>query len=219
MIFPDPLHHTSSICSPIPFQISVSFRGTLPVGISLANIPLQVSISVPQEYAPYVSPVLQAAPIAIESVSMTTPETQKDRDSEDSDDNYITFLPLPSQFNHLRQASWLKLLRDIEDWVLHIAVDRTSSEWTWGSDAFWMAYIAAYPAFPGGLWERWDADIALEGQFIEAWMIKSGHSGARHDSGGCSDTCQGCVGVRAEIWPEFTRLLTVFYGRRAIVSD
>ncbi|OBZ74800.1 hypothetical protein A0H81_05240 [Grifola frondosa] len=45
------------------------------------------------EYAPYVSPVLQAAPIAIESVNMTTPETQKDRDSEDSDDNYITFLP------------------------------------------------------------------------------------------------------------------------------
>lgn len=48
--------------------------------------------------------------------------------------------------------------------------DCTSKAWIWAQDAYWIAFVAAYPDFPHGDWPMWDYKVALDGPFIKGWM-------------------------------------------------
>jgi hypothetical protein len=60
------------------------------------------------------------------------------------------------------------LLGQIQRWLVNIPLD--SQHWSWGRNAFWFAFVAAYPDFPSGNWLMWDARIPLQGRFIEQWL-------------------------------------------------
>ncbi|KAJ8582621.1 hypothetical protein M405DRAFT_708070, partial [Rhizopogon salebrosus TDB-379] len=85
-------------------------------------------------------------------------------------DIHIPFLPL-QHFNYSDWATWAALSKDIEGW-LAVEVDAEMQLWTWGRDAFWLAFVVAYPLFPRGSWPKWDPRIPLEGTFIEQWLEK-----------------------------------------------
>jgi hypothetical protein len=80
------------------------------------------------------------------------------------DDVSFFFLSLPSTFDHTDSDHWAELLGNIQSCLMK-SVDLTSPEWGW--KAFWYAFIAAHPNFPGGKWSFWDPSISLKGQFIE----------------------------------------------------
>ncbi|KAG2354697.1 hypothetical protein BDR07DRAFT_1228538, partial [Suillus spraguei] len=81
----------------------------------------------------------------------------------------ISFLPLPSTFDHADSDHWAELSDNIQSWLVAFA-DTMLPEWNWGWDAFWYAFITANPDFPNGKWTFWDTRIPLEGQFIEEWV-------------------------------------------------
>lgn len=68
--------------------------------------------------------------------------------------------------------------------MLNVIHDRTSPEWMWGLDVFWMALLAAFPLFPSGNWDQvWNARIPMSGNFITAWRHDLEPVG-RHECGG-----------------------------------
>ncbi|KAG1902842.1 uncharacterized protein F5891DRAFT_978316 [Suillus fuscotomentosus] len=142
--------------------------------------PVQITVSIADEYGTFASPVVEA--ISMDLCSSAGDLTPSDDASVCShghddfpvlpDDTLILFLPL-QHFDYADQAKWASLMKDIEVWL----VDQVNCQmqlWTWGHDVFWLAFIAAYPSFPGGLWPKWDSRIPLEGTFIEQWLERSG---------------------------------------------
>ncbi|KAG1888081.1 hypothetical protein F4604DRAFT_1570187, partial [Suillus subluteus] len=96
---------------------------------------------------------------------------------------------------------WVTLLYKLESWLVHVVVNTRTPEWTWGCDAFWMAFLAAYPDFPHGSWPLWNSRISLEGAFIESWTLTEDAEDSPalitdHDT------------IRAGIWTKFQRLAT-----------
>lgn len=82
----------------------------------------------------------------------------------------ISFLPLARCFDHQDVQSWSKLVEVILNWLVNDVKTLQRQEWAWGTDAFWMAVVAANPSFPGGIWPVWDCRIALDGTFIQEWL-------------------------------------------------
>ncbi|KAG2357553.1 hypothetical protein BDR07DRAFT_1297435 [Suillus spraguei] len=79
-----------------------------------------------------------------------------DRSIAPSPDDSIPFLPLLPAFNSRNQENWTSLSKEIETWLV-LDVHPESPLWTWGHDAFWLAFIGAYPCFPRGTWPMWDS--------------------------------------------------------------
>lgn len=77
--------------------------------------------------------------------------------------------------------------------------DTSTPEWTWGRDAFWMAFVAAHPDFPRGSWPLWNSRISLEGAFIESWTLTE-------DPEDAPPLITDYDTIRASIWTEFQRL-------------
>jgi len=82
--------------------------------------------------------------------------------------------------------------------------------WIWARDAFWLAFVAAHPHFPGGKWPMWDPRIPLEGTFIEQWLDRSSNISAHEES---------IVDIRCNIWEEFYKNAALFYPYPLISSD
>jgi hypothetical protein len=63
------------------------------------------------------------------------------------------------------------LAKSIHDWLV-IQEDRLrpTSKFFWGVEAFWMAFTAAFPAFPNGMWPNWNPAIDIDGNFIQDWF-------------------------------------------------
>lgn len=78
----------------------------------------------------------------------------------------IPFLPLPVAFNYTDTQQWATLAKGIENWLVANIRSSALSEWSWGRDTFWMAFVGAHLMFPGGSWAFWDPRIPLEGTFI-----------------------------------------------------
>ncbi|KAG1794432.1 uncharacterized protein HD556DRAFT_1197637, partial [Suillus plorans] len=160
-----------------PLCIGVCFSGTLPRHLVHSVVPIQISVSIAEEYSSFTTPV-------IESLALDGYPTSEGSISENvaavSDSGHelepynrhvdipITFLPLPSDFNPTDSCHWSRLLEQIQRWLVNIPSD--SQHWTWGRDAFWYAFVATYPDFPSGSWLTWDARIPLQGRFIEQWL-------------------------------------------------
>ncbi|TFK79105.1 hypothetical protein K466DRAFT_459449, partial [Polyporus arcularius HHB13444] len=69
---------------------------------------------------------------------------------------------------------WVWLYEQIERWLVDVVVDRRSKLWIWGREAFWIAFVGAYPAFPGGEWPNWNPCISMDGEFIRRWVETQG---------------------------------------------
>ncbi len=66
--------------------------------------------------------------------------------------------------------------------------DRESKIWGWARDAYWIAFVAAYPNFPRATWPMWDLVVQFDGTFIKEWVEHHGSNrnswrGAHHSMG------------------------------------
>jgi hypothetical protein len=124
-----------------------------------------------------------------------------------SDDIQIPFLPL-RHFDNSDWNTWATLSKNIESWLVDVGSE--TQLWTWGRDAFWLAFIAAYPLFPRGSWPKWDSRIPLEGPFIEQWLEQSGDH---------TVIAQEQDSIRVDIWDEFCKHAALFFPHSLVVSD
>ncbi|KAG2352044.1 hypothetical protein BDR07DRAFT_1315812, partial [Suillus spraguei] len=106
---------------------------------------------------------------------------------------------------------WTALLKNIEGWLV-ADVDSKTQLWTWGRDAFWLAFIAAYPLFPKGMWPKWNPCIPLGGAFIERWLEQSGDTSI-------VIITQEQDSIRGDIWAEFCKHAALFYPHSLVISD
>lgn len=98
------------------------------------------------------------------------------------DDN-ITFLPLPSSFNHLKVECWLSVTSDIQDWLTQVVIDTTTPEWQWGQDLFWMAFFASHPRYFHGDDTLWDSRIPFNGPIVQHFLdVEMGRAEGGHQS-------------------------------------
>ena len=125
-------------------------------------------------------------------------------------DTPISFLPLRQTFDYTSPAEWAVLSKQIEEWLVG-EVDTRSQLWTWGRDAFWLAFVAAYPLFPGGNWRKWDTRVPLEGTFIVEWMKRSSDIDIEND--------ESVANLLGHIWAEFCIHAGLFYPHLLLASD
>ncbi|KAJ8591246.1 hypothetical protein M405DRAFT_765179 [Rhizopogon salebrosus TDB-379] len=143
-----------------PVSLSIYFEGSAQSALH-NSIPLQVTVQLPSELEGQINPVI------LQSDQITLAELRS------VPQRVLPFLPLPSTFNPLCGDSWAALAEQLECWLVNTIRDVQAPEWTWGCDAFWMAFIAAHPDFPRGSWPNWNPQITLEGKFIESWTVDS----------------------------------------------
>ncbi|KAG0694573.1 hypothetical protein DFH29DRAFT_815197 [Suillus ampliporus] len=96
------------------------------------------------------------------------------------------------------------LSKEIEKWLV-AEVDARSQLWTWGRDAFWLTFVAAYPLFPRGKWRMWDPRVPVEGTFVEEWLGRSGDIDVKTGSN------ESVLALLSDIWTEFGRHTALFY--------
>ncbi|KAH7903988.1 hypothetical protein BJ138DRAFT_1187413 [Hygrophoropsis aurantiaca] len=187
-----------------PVLVAIYFSGIVPKHLLDINIPIQISVTMSEEYASLMEPVVETVswPEDTSDSADSDEEMCQENDIEYEDchqDVLIPFLPLSRNFDRSNPADWSILANSIQDWLLHIE-STTSQYWSWGRDAFWLAFIAANPGFPNGRWALWDARVPLEGQFIEQWLSES----KALDTAVIADTLNF-------IWAEFCKHAALFY--------
>ena len=125
----------------------------------------------------------------------------------------ISFLPLKQSFNHQEGQSWSKLVEVISNWLVNDVKSLKRPEWMWGTDAFWMAFVAAYPSFPSGSqWPVWDSHIALDGTFIHEWLDHGGREGwSQQYNVPFDENSEGLVNFRDQIWVLFQSHSSLFH--------
>ncbi|KAH7928238.1 hypothetical protein BV22DRAFT_1005290 [Leucogyrophana mollusca] len=199
-----------------PVLVTVCFSGTLPNHLVGTDIPIQISVAIAEEYTTFAKPVVEAiswdtCPAEISSCSGDLSQLSVEHDDEPSiyqEDAAIPFLPLHPSFNPSDSTDWSTLALRIQTWLVS-TVDTHSQQWSWGRDAFWLAFIAANPSFPNGQWAAWDSHIPLEGVFIEQWVSAPTES----DEG---DTIPE---ILESIWKEFCTHAALFYPHPIVSTD
>jgi hypothetical protein len=97
----------------------------------------------------------------------------------------------------------MALANDIQDWLVAEApAIRSTIKWDYGTEAFWMAFTAAYPAFPGGEWPCWNPAIPMEGSYIHAWITGSQDDGNVDADGNPREDLR-------VVWEDFQQLVSV----------
>ncbi|KAG2338172.1 hypothetical protein BDR05DRAFT_857449, partial [Suillus weaverae] len=174
-----PLHFSSSTFYPDmqlaeskdvilqPLSILVWFSGAVPRHLAHSNIPIEITVSVKDEYKSFTVPVIKIVSQQPHHSNNSMAFSQSC--SATDNDMSFSFLPLPPTFDHTDSDHWAELLDNIQSWLMK-SVDPIMPEWTWGQEAFWYAFVATHPDFPSGRWSFLDPSITLEGQFIEEWV-------------------------------------------------
>ncbi|KAF8704795.1 hypothetical protein AX14_013920 [Amanita brunnescens Koide BX004] len=216
---------TSNSLEPEPLELMVSFCGKLPPNLRNRNMPLQITVSLPPEYAPYTRPVLRAVPTGyLEHTSDGISFTSDGTDEYMSDDDAplapsielqeipIPFLPLAPSFDHQDIQAWSELIDFISNWLVNDVKTLKRQEWTWGTDAFWMAFVAMHPSFPDGCWPSWDCRIALDGTFIQEWLVCGGRKGwSQEYNVPFNNSSDGLARFHDQIWAMFQSHINLFY--------
>ena len=83
----------------------------------------------------------------------------------------IPFLPLEKSFNHRDVQSWSRLAEVISSWLVNDIKALKSQEWTWGTNIFWMAFVAAYCNGYGTLEESQGFILILHAECTEPVFI------------------------------------------------
>ncbi|KAG2051816.1 hypothetical protein BDR06DRAFT_1060326, partial [Suillus hirtellus] len=128
----------------------------------MSAVPLHFSISMEERYQSLLKPAVHA--MAIDSLSNNAPSAYSDDPSpvfgfqcipSPEQDVPIPFLPLQPSFDTRNCMHWAHLHDQIENWLIS-SVHTSSSQWTWGRDMFWLAFVASNPCFPSGTWHMWN---------------------------------------------------------------
>ena len=135
-------------------------------------------------------------------------KSEHPHESSPMQDVPITFLPLPSTFNHRDTASWAALVNRISTWLVDTVHSPQCQEWGWGVEAFWMAFIAAYPSFLDGVWPSWDTSIGADTRFFQQWLESGGRVGWCHQND-IRDDC--LLAFLDKIWSLFCQHISLFY--------
>ncbi|KAG1726438.1 uncharacterized protein EDB91DRAFT_1013145, partial [Suillus paluster] len=158
-----------------PLFFTIKFSSTLPRHLIEQNIPIEILVSIAEEYGCFTMPFLNIMPVDLWQFDAGSSLHSGDSDVSTfgeyithPDDIPIPFLPLPPAFNYTIQADWVALSKQIKKWLVELNTELP--QWTWGRDTFWLAFVAGYPFFPRGNWRMWDPRIPLEGVFIERWL-------------------------------------------------
>ncbi|KAG2122909.1 hypothetical protein DEU56DRAFT_917615 [Suillus clintonianus] len=197
-----------------PLSILVWFSGAVPHHLAHSNIPIEITVSLKDEYKSFTVPVIEIASQQHHhsNNSMAFSQSCSATDS----DLAFSFLPLLPAFDHTDSDHWAELLDNIQSWLVK-SVDPITPEWTWGREVFWYAFIATHPDFPSGKWSFWDPSIPLEGQFIEEWVGSGGviRMAIDDDDDDDDDGKLTTVSTHGDtldyIWSEFSRHIVLFY--------
>ncbi|KAH7905746.1 hypothetical protein BJ138DRAFT_1130318 [Hygrophoropsis aurantiaca] len=201
-----------------PFLVYVRLPANLPH--SQSTVPLSISVSVTEQPLSYFCPSVQTA-FPDEDSSLSTKQTDiffeewsdvydGAQDSPAEFENIpIPFLPLPKRFDFSKTSDWAPLAAKIHGWLL-TSVPTISQQWTWGCDAFWLAFTAAYPNFPRGQWPKIDPRIPLEGQIAQQWLEQVFESDATNQ---LEDNRTEFLGGR---WNEFCCHASLFFPHRIV---
>ncbi|KAG1908797.1 uncharacterized protein F5891DRAFT_1180361 [Suillus fuscotomentosus] len=200
--------------------LMVCFSGQLPKQtVRQKNIPVHISVSVAEEYGPFTSPVMEAISVDLCSTRSNSPlmddstPSQANNNLSSQADDIIPFLPLQRIFNYINPMEWATLSKEIKEWLVN-DVDTRSQLWTWGCDAFWLTFVAAYPLFPRGKWPMWDPRIPVEGTFIQEWLGRSNDIDAMKLEGEHS-----LVALLNDIRAEFNRHTVLFHPLPLLAVD
>jgi hypothetical protein len=171
--------------------------------------PFAFSVTFPDELITITTPILKAGSIveeksaasahvrrhAINALALVTNRCPQE---------HISFLPLPADFNHEDRTQWMVLADSIQDWlVAEEPLLQDKELWKWGTEAFWVAFTAAYPAFPHGEWPFWNTKINMEGGYIESWL-----ENLSSDNGSEDDAHPNEVWELGVVWQHFQQLLS-----------
>ena len=102
----------------------------------------------------------------------------------------------------------MALVEQIAEWLVSTVADPSTPEWAWGQEAFWMAFIAAYPQFPAGEWPVWNPRIPMAGSFIQSWL----------DENLRNRNFNGSTTLLHDIWLQFQQHLALFYRHPLICT-
>ncbi|KAG2063771.1 hypothetical protein BDR04DRAFT_1085074 [Suillus decipiens] len=191
-----------------PLSLLVWFSGAVPRHLAHSNIPIEISVSLKDEYKSFTVLVIEIA--SQQPHPSNNSATFSQSYSVTDNDMSFPFLPLPPTFNHTDSDHWAKLLDNIQSWLVK-SVDPSTPEWAWGREAFWYAFIATNPDFPGRKWSFWDSSISLEGQFIEEWVGSGGIFSMVIDDDSELATVSTHADTLDYIWTEFSRHIALFY--------
>ncbi|KAI0757875.1 hypothetical protein BC629DRAFT_1444315 [Irpex lacteus] len=112
------------------------------------------------------------------------------------------FLPLIfKKFKYKLKGPWLNLSLRIQQWLEKLVHEDKHGLKQWGTDLFWIAFIAAHPEFPNGPWPEWNGyAVTYESLFLTEWMKRS-----QDDHVVCD--------IRKEMWDEVEQRVLIYYGR------
>ncbi|KAG2367084.1 hypothetical protein BDR07DRAFT_1272824 [Suillus spraguei] len=222
VVYPNVQHEETGCVSLKPLLLTVCFSGMLPEELLRGNIPIQIPVSIAEEYGMFTTAVVntmsmdtrdpddsQANPLPSSDMSAYIADHG---DNSPPPDDSIPFLLFPPTFDSCNRGNWSSLWKDIKVWLV-LEVDPESLLWAWGHDAFWLAFIGTYPYFLRGRWPMWDSQVLLQDTFIEGWLDQL--SGAEGNWIGM----QGTIEVLNHVWAEFCMLAALFYPGPLISSD
>ncbi|KAL0056974.1 protein kinase, partial [Marasmius tenuissimus] len=194
--------------------ILITLEGELPPELANTQVPLQISLSLPEPYHSFLQPVvnqfsdsstsslIQGAEddemkttIALDAAEFSSPHDSQ-APSQVPDPPCLVLSPT---FNCHTFNSWIVLYESIGQWMGNFRAHRNLSEdWEWGREVYWMAFTVAFPNFPSGDWSNWDPMYDLDGPYVQEWLGcereeeseegTSGHSGEE---------------TRGKIWQQF----------------
>ncbi|KAI9567963.1 hypothetical protein HD554DRAFT_2097816 [Boletus coccyginus] len=216
-----------------PLLVTISFSGPLPRHLIRRQIePVKITVSLSEEYNQFTAPVLRAnawSSYQSEHSEYMTPHPNTVQFSSSDDigmetcpqDFTIPFLPLPAAFDYTDTRQWASLSKEIEDWLVANIESSALSGWSWGRDAFWMAFVGAHPVFPSGRWALWDPNIPMEGTFIQEWLVGGEPDSELPDSelpdsddasdAGNDLTLSDCSVTLSYVWDSFSKHASLFY--------
>ncbi|EGN96973.1 hypothetical protein SERLA73DRAFT_154348 [Serpula lacrymans var. lacrymans S7.3] len=160
-----------------PVVVTICFPGVLSRHLVDGGIAIQFSVTLAEEYKSLATPVVQVVSwnyFGSEQSLHSGDTCFIDNDCKSSSpfaDILVNFLPLSHLFNHLRSHHWFLLSRQIQEWL--VTIPKESQHWSWGRNAFWLAFIGANPYFPNGSWSKWDPRILLQGLFFPHAVVSS----------------------------------------------
>ncbi|KAG2065608.1 hypothetical protein BDR04DRAFT_984712, partial [Suillus decipiens] len=179
IVYPDVESQDADNATLQPMLLAIRFSSKLPRHLIEQTIPIEISVSIAEEFGCFAMPVIQTMSLdrwrSLPGSSVNDDfESLSDDSISPASDIPIPFLPLPSHFNYNKRTDWEMLSKQIEKWPIEL--DTELLQWIWGCNIFWLTFIAAFPSFPRGTWHMWDPRILLEGAFIEQWLETSSNN-------------------------------------------
>ncbi|KAG1735386.1 hypothetical protein EDB19DRAFT_1910653 [Suillus lakei] len=182
--------------------------GAVPHHLAHSNIPIEITVSLKDEYKSFMVPVIEIASQQPHPSNNSMAFSQSCCVTDN--DISFSFLPLPPTFDHTDSGHWAELLHNIQLWLMK-SVNLSTPEWAWGWEVFWYAFIATNPDFPGVKWSFWDPSISLKGQFIKEWVGSSGIVSMTINNNNKLAAVSTHGDTLDYIWSEFSRHIVLFY--------